>query len=51
MSVTTRPGKVIVRFFCGHQRTFTPDEAAKLGLELLDAAKKAAKKGHAFSEE
>lgn len=50
MSVTTRPGKVIIRFFCGHQRTFTPDEAAKAGLELIDAAKKAAKRGKAFSD-
>lgn len=49
VSVTTRPGKVIIRFN-GHQCTLDPDEAAKAGLALIDAAKKAAQRGKAFSE-
>ena len=42
MSVTVKDGKVIIRLG-DHQCTLTAEDAAKLGLRLLDAAKKAAK--------
>lgn len=43
MTVTVRKGKVVIRLGKG-QCTVEPDEAAKIGLALLDAAKKAAGK-------
>lgn len=41
MTITVRKGKVVIRL--GKSRcTVDPEEASKFGLEILDAAKKAA---------
>lgn len=49
VSVTAKRGKVIVRLE-DHQCSLDAEEASKLGLKLLDCAKKAAKRAGQFQE-
>jgi hypothetical protein len=49
VSVTVKRGKVVIRLR-NHQCTLDPDAAAKTGLKLIDAAKKAAKQAKAFGK-